>query len=181
MNALRLYCLSVHYSKPLDYTEQLLRESVQRWRQIETCAHELRFVIGSGGEVDSVRDMSNESMKAFEAAMDDDMSTSLALTEFMRLVTRMNQRAGADMLTKEIADVVLPTFERIMDVLGLKLVEASNAERIEIEQLVAQRNWLRAEKMFQEADAIRKKLVEFSVELMDHKGRTVWVKREKLG
>jgi cysteinyl-tRNA synthetase len=44
---------------------------------------------------------------------------------------------------------------------------------------VVQRNKLRAEKKFKEADEIRNKLLERSVELLDHKGRTVWVKREK--
>ena len=90
MNPIRLYCLSVHYSKPLDYTDELLKESVQRWRQIETCVRELQSAVGSGGEADAVRKMRDESLKAFEAAIDDDMNTSLALTEFLKLVTKLN-------------------------------------------------------------------------------------------
>ncbi len=181
MNPLRLYCLSVHYAKPLDYTDELLKESVQRWRQIETCAFELRSAVAGsgGGEVDTVRKMCSESMEAFEAAMDDDMNTSLALTEFLKLVTRLNQYAAADKLTKEMADAALPTFNKIMDILGLKTVEAGEKERREIDELVAARNRLRVEKKFKEADEIRKKLLERSVELLDHKGRTVWVKRER--
>ena len=53
MNTLRLYSLSVHYAKPLDYTDDLLKESAQRWRQIETCAYELRSAVGGGGEADA--------------------------------------------------------------------------------------------------------------------------------
>lgn len=180
MNTLRLYCLSVHYAKPLDYTDELLKESVQRWRQIETYACELRSAAGSGGEVDVVKQVCGESLKAFEAAMDDDMNTSLALTEFLKLVTKLNQYAAADRLTKEMADSATPAFDRIMDVLGLKTVEAGEQERKEVEGLVADRNRLRAEKKFKEADEIRKKLLDRSVELLDHKGRTVWVKRERL-
>ena len=179
MNTLRLYCLSVHYAKPLDYTDELLKESVQRWRQIETCACELLSAAGSGGEVDAVKQVYDESVKAFEAAMDDDMNTSLALTEFLKLVTKLNQYAAADRLTKEMAGSATPAFDRIMDVLGLKTVEAGEQERKEIEGLVADRNRLRAEKKFKEADEIRKKLMDRSVELLDHKGRTVWVKRER--
>ena len=185
MNSLRLYCLSVHYAKPLDYTDDLLKESVQRWRQIETCASELRFAAtaGSGGEEaeEAVRQLCDDSMKGFEAAMDDDMNTSLALTEFMKFVTKLNQYAGADRLTKEMADAALPTFDKIMDILGLKVTEPADEERKEIEAMVAERNKLRAEKKFKEADEARKKLLEErSVELLDHKGRTVWVKRERL-
>ncbi|HEU4605689.1 MAG TPA: cysteine--tRNA ligase [Nitrososphaera sp.] len=179
MNTLRLYCLSVHYAKPLDYTDELLKESVQRWRQIETCACELRSAAGSGGEVDAVKQICGESLKAFEAAMDDDMNTSLALTEFLKLVTKLNQYAAADRLTKEMAGSAMPAFDRIMGILGLRAVEAGEQERKEIEGLVADRNRLRAEKKFREADEIRKKLLDRSVELLDHKGRTVWVKRER--
>jgi cysteinyl-tRNA synthetase len=178
MNSLRLYCLSVHYAKPLDYTDELLKESVQRWRLIETCAYELKSAPGSGGE--DIRKMCDESMKAFEAAMDDDMNTSLALTEFMKLVTKVNQYAAADKLTKDMADAALPVFEKIMGILGLEVAAVGDAERKEIEQMAAERNRLRAEKKFKEADEIRKKLTERSVELMDHKGRTVWVKRERV-
>lgn len=179
MNTLRLYSLSVHYAKPLDYTDDLLKESAQRWRQIETCAYELRSAGGSGGETDAVRKLCEESVRAFEAAMDDDMNTSLALTEFLKMVTRLNQYAAADKLTKDMAGAAMPAFDRIMGILGLQIAEAGDQERKEIEQLVADRNRLRAEKKFKEADELRKKLLDRSIELLDHKGRTVWVKRER--
>jgi cysteinyl-tRNA synthetase len=66
-----------------------------------------------------------------------------------------------------------------MYILGLKLVEASGQERKEVEEMVALRNRMRAEKKFKEADEVRKKLLERPVELMDHKGRTVWKKVER--
>lgn len=197
MNALRLYCLSVHYSKPLDYTDELLLESAQRWRQIETCGYELRYAAGAGNN-DSDNDnagdrkdideeigrLSDESTRAFSAAMEDDMNTSLAITEFMKLVTRLNQYAAAadgGGLTKGMAEAALPAFDGMMHVLGLRLVEPGGpAERAEIERMVEERNRLRAEKKFREADGIRNRLVaEHSVELMDHKGKTVWKKVER--
>ncbi|NOJ28213.1 MAG: cysteine--tRNA ligase, partial [Nitrososphaera sp.] len=72
-----------------------------------------------------------------------------------------------------------PVLSRVMDILGLRVVEATPAERTEIEKLIAARNSLRSEKKFQQADEIRKKLYDMSVELMDHKGRTIWKKVEK--
>lgn len=179
MNCLRLYSLSVHYSKPLDYTAELLRESAQRWRQIETCMTELRSAVGSGGEADALK-LCKESESAFEAAMEEDMKTASALTAFMKFVTRLNQYAASDKLTKEIAEAALPAMDRIMSILGLRLAEGSDAERKEIEQLVENRNSLRAGRKFKEADELRKRLEELSVELMDHKARTVWVKRERI-
>lgn len=181
MNSLRLYSLSVHYAKPLDYTDELLKESVQRWRQIESCAYELRFAAAGGdGAVEDLHKICSESMKAFEAAMDEDMNTSLALTEFMKLVTKINQYAAADKLTREMAAAAVPYFNKIISILGLAVIEPSDQERKEIEELVTERNKLRTEKKFKDADEIRKQLLGRSVELMDHKGRTIWVKREKM-
>ena len=39
---------------------------------------------------------------------------------------------------------------------------------------------LREEKNFQEADKIRDKLNEMNVELIDHKGKTIWMKKERI-
>ncbi len=127
----------------------------------------------------SVQRMCEESMRAFEAAMDDDMNTSLAVAELVKLVTKLNRYIAADKLTKDMADSALPTLNKMLDILGLKIVESSDKEGKEIEEIVVQRNKLRAEKKFKEADESRKKLLERSIELLDHKGRTVWVKREK--
>jgi cysteinyl-tRNA synthetase len=95
-------------------------------------------------------------------------------------VTKLNQYAAADKLTKEMAEAALPAFEKIMGILGLLIAQAGDQERKEMEQLVADRNRLRAEKKFKEADELRKKLLDRSIELLDHKGRTVWVKRERI-
>jgi cysteinyl-tRNA synthetase len=66
-----------------------------------------------------------------------------------------------------------------MDIFGLKVIEATDSEKEQIEELILVRNRLRAEKKFQNSDVIRKKLMEqYSVELMDHKDRTVWKKVE---
>jgi cysteinyl-tRNA synthetase len=179
-NPLRLYCLSAHYSKPLDYTDELLEESIQRWRQIETCVYELYFAVGSGGEIDTVKSMCNESMRAFEAAMDDDMNTSLAVAELMKIITKLNRYIAAEKLTKDMAENALPTLNKIMYVLGLKIAVRDEKQSKVIEDMVLRRNQLRAEKKFKRADVLRKKLVELPpLDLLDHKGRTVWVNRKK--
>ena len=55
-NVIRLFCMSGHYSKPIDYTEDLLKENLVRWRQIETCYYEL--MLGNGqGDTKSTKEM----------------------------------------------------------------------------------------------------------------------------
>jgi cysteinyl-tRNA synthetase len=187
MNTLRIYCMSVQYSKPLDYTDKLLTESRQRWRQIETCAYELRFASskkqeekqGSEGDFEAVKKLSAETMKEFQSAIEDDMNTTLAMSMFMKFVTELNRYAAGDRLTNDMAHLALGFFSNFMDVLGLKVIEATEDEKKEIEELITVRNKLRAEKKYQSSDDIRKKLIEkYSVELMDHKDRTIWKKVE---
>jgi len=40
-NIIRLFCLSGHYSKVIDYSEEMLKENLTKWRQVETCYFEL--------------------------------------------------------------------------------------------------------------------------------------------
>jgi cysteinyl-tRNA synthetase len=182
MNTMRIYCISVHYSKPLDYTDKLLTESRQRWRQIEACAYELRFASSKEiGELEAVKKLSNESMREFQSAIEDDMNATLAISAFMKFVTQLNRYAAADKLTQPMAQLALRFFNNFMYVLGLKVVEATDEEKKEIEELIIVRNKLRAQKKFQSSDNIRKKLIDkYSVELMDHKDRTIWKKVENV-
>ena len=97
----------------------------------------------------------------------------------MKLVTKLNRYIAAEKLTKDMTDNALPTLNKIMDILGLKIVESRDKEREVIEEIATRRNKMRAEKKFKEADERRNKLLELlSAELLDHKGRTTWVKRE---
>jgi cysteinyl-tRNA synthetase len=118
-------------------------------------------------------------MKAFHSAMDDNMNTTLALTAFMKFVAEINRYAAAEKLTQDMSKAALKVFKNFMDVFGLKVFEATDREKEEIEELIATRNQLRAEKKFQSSDDIRKKLIDqYSVELIDHKYRTIWKKVE---
>jgi cysteinyl-tRNA synthetase len=180
MNSLRIYSISVQYSKPLDYTDKLLTESMQRWRQIETCAYELKFASRKEeGDLKAVEKLCDDSRKAFQFAMDDNMNTTLALTIFMKFVTEINRYVAADKLTQAMSKIALVVFNNFMNIFGLKIIEATDSEKEQIEELILIRNKLRAEKKFQNSDVIRKKLMEqYSVELMDHKDGTVWKKVE---
>jgi cysteinyl-tRNA synthetase len=46
--------------------------------------------------------------------------------------------------------------------------------------LEKQSGWFRKEKQFEKADKIRDKLNEMNIELIDHVGKTIWMKKEKI-
>lgn len=175
-NAIRIYCLSGHYRKTLDYDDQLLADVQARWRDIETCAYELQFAEGTNGPVEEASNLANTSMKEFTDAMDNDFNTPIALMSFTSFVRTVNRYAADEKLTRDVADAVKPTFDSMMSIFGLAISEVSDEEKKNIESLVEKRNMLRAQKNFEEADKVREKLKTMGVELMDHKGRTVWKK-----
>ncbi|MFQ5920604.1 MAG: cysteine--tRNA ligase [Nitrososphaerales archaeon] len=177
-NAVRIYCLSGHYRKTLDYDEELLENALARWRDIENCAYELEFADGSGGPAEEAGKVAKESLREFLAAMDNDLDTPNALTAFTKLVKAINRYAAGDELSRDVANAVKEPFDAMTFVLGLKKSEVSAEERKEIEDMIGQRNEYREQKRYADADRIREELGKKGVELMDHKVRTVWKKLE---
>jgi len=48
------------------------------------------------------------------------------------------------------------------------------------DNLISDREKFRKEKQFEEADKIRNKLNDMNIELIDHKGKTIWMKKGKM-
>ena len=175
-NIIRLFCLSGHYSKPIDYSEELLKENLTKWRQVETCHYEILHA-----EENQADDISfDEFQKKFDSAIEGNLNTHLALTAFFDLVKEVNKLSAENKLNKGIADTAKIHFERMQNILGLKVQKISKEEENKISEMVSSRENFRKEKNFEEADKIRDKLNEMNVELIDHKGRTIWMKKEKI-
>ena len=180
-NVLRLYLISSQYSKPMDYNDEILQESLQKWRQIENCIYELRTTKNVSENMDEFEDKCNGFLNDFLSALDSNLNTPLALTSLMRLVSYVNNLSSSEKLSIRMSDKALPIVDTIMGIIGIKIVETDNDTKIKIEEMIDRRNNLRAEKKFQAADNLRKKIFElFDVELTDHSTYTSWKKKEKI-
>ncbi|MFB5604670.1 MAG: cysteine--tRNA ligase, partial [Nitrosarchaeum sp.] len=73
-----------------------------------------------------------------------------------------------------------PEFERMLGILGLIIPKITTDEKQEVNNLIISREQLRKEKKFQDADKIRDKLNEMNIELIDHKEKTIWMRKEKI-
>ncbi len=178
-NIIRLFCLAGHYSKPIDYSEDLLQENITKWRQVESCYYELNLAQGDGS-TDEIKKIISECQNEFDNALESDVNTHLALSAFFKFVNEINQLAASETLTKSISDLAIPTFEKMIIVLGLKIPKITKEEIGSINEMIQKRESLRAEKKFQEADRIRDQISEMGIELIDHKNRTTWIKKEKI-
>ena len=56
----------------------------------------------------------------------------------------------------------------------------SKNEKQKIDELILNREKFREEKEFDKADKIRDELNKMNIELIDHKERTIWMKKEKI-
>ncbi|MEZ0270096.1 MAG: cysteine--tRNA ligase [Nitrososphaeraceae archaeon] len=180
-NVLRLYLISSQYSKPMDYNYEILQESLQKWRQIEHCIYELRTTKNVAENMDEFEDKCNGFLNNFLSSLDSNLNTPLALTSFMKLVSYVNNLSSSEKLTIRMSDKALPIVDTIMDIIGIKIMEIDNDTKFKIEEMIDRRDNLRAEKKFQAADNLRKKIFElFDVELTDHSKYTSWKKKERI-
>ena len=178
-NVIRLFCLSGHYSKPIDYTEELLKENLVKWRQLETCYYELRLASGTGN-LDDISSSVLDSKQKFDVAIENDFNTPLALTEFFNMVKNINGLAAEEKITKDVGNMVMPILEYMLDVLGLSVIKATDNEIISIFELIKKREECRKNKRFEEADSIRDEISDMGIYLIDHKEKTLWMKKEEI-
>ena len=178
-NVIRLFCISGHYSKPIDYTEDLLKENLIRLRQIETCYYELRLA-DKTEKLEDISSLLKESREKFDAALNDDFNTSLGLSVFFNMVKTINSLASDEKINKTISEQALPVLEYMLEVLGLKVQTVSNNEIKTIFDLIDKREKLRDEKKFEEADKIRDQIASLGISLIDHKNKTLWMKKEAI-
>ena len=166
-NAARIFCLSGHYSKPVDYSEGAMSEALSRWRQAEAAFHELRQA-GDG--------RAPPASGGFWEALEDDMGTHAALDSLLALCRSVNKAASAGTLgaSQELSSEL----DARLSVLGLRVRELGGAESAKIRKMLEEREFLRKSSRYAEADALRAEIEKMGVELADHGGRTTVIPRE---
>ena len=185
-NVIRLFCLSSHYTKPLDYTQDIINETKRRWSQISNAYYELEFRSRNSfiyENCDSVQrpllNELNDYLGLFEKYLNNDLNFANAMTVFLKFITRINNFFSVD---KEVdIEFLTKTFsllKKFMFIIGLRIQQVSQQEIKEIEGQIYKRNLLRSKKNYLESDKIRLDLAtRFNIELIDHKGFTLWKKR----
>jgi cysteinyl-tRNA synthetase len=179
-NIIRLFCLSGHYSKPIDYSEDLLKENLIKWRQAETAYYEMIMSEDGSSTTDEIASIVSECRSEFDSSLEADFNTAGAVSAFFKMVKGINRIAASEQMTKSIAQIALPEFERMTQVLGLQVQKVTESERQSISDLIKKRDELRSQKQYDEADKIRTQISHLNIVLLDHKDKTVWMKKEKI-
>jgi cysteinyl-tRNA synthetase len=185
-NVVRLFCISSHYTKPLDYTQDIIKEAKRKWDQISSAYYELEFRIrnsfiydyGDYGQQALIEELTKY-FDLFEEYLNNDLNFANAMTMFLKFINRINNFFSIE--TPVNNEFLTKTFElliKFMFIIGLKIPQIPQSEIELINDQISKRNLFRSEKKYVESDKIRSELAKrFNIELIDHKGFTLWKKR----
>ena len=164
---IRLVLLSTHYRKPLDWTDDVVR---QARRNLDRLYGALRD--HSNVSVDEKLEIPDD----FLAALKDDLNTPQALSVLYGLTRELNS-TDCDNNKVRLKSQLLKSAQLI----GLLNDEAenwfANDEELDvqlIEKLISDRNQARASKNYSKADQLRDQLSELGIEIEDTQGQTRW-------
>lgn len=187
--AVRQLVLNSHYRSPLDFSDAALFAAQSGYDRISETVKKLRKRIQTTININTnsnrakeVEDQLQSTTKSFEAAMNDDLNTSIALSVIFKLVNFTNALLNDNTLSKEILIPIEEKFSQLGgDVLGIVVEEYPSAgvgddELIDelVEGFIQERANARKKKDFAGADAIRDRLDHLGILLEDKPGETVW-------
>lgn len=184
--AVRQLILNSHYRSPLDFSDASLFAAQSGYERITETVKAVRKRLNQApeGETDNkVTEQLAKLREKFEAAMNDDLNTSVALSVIFELVRLANALLEQSETSKETLNEVDVLFSRLGgDVLGLVKDEYSEDKGADTEMLdklvnvfIEQRSSARDRKDFVAADALRGKLEEIGILLEDKPGGiTTW-------
>lgn len=182
-NVIRLFCVSSHYSKPVDYSENVILELKNKWRQIANAYHELEFrirnnisIVNGEKNLDKDDEKLVKAYKEFETELENDLNFPIAMMVFYKFVNILNQKlTEKDRLSISYMQNSFNTLRKFMDIIGLKINSIRDEDSLEIEKYIAIRNQLRKDRKYDEADKVRSQLEsKYNIELIDHKDYTFW-------
>ena len=156
---LRLLYLSAHYRSPINFSEKMLKQAKNASERLK----EFMRKIKNNREKDDIK-LIKKTKESFIKAMDDDFDTVKALSVIFNFVRKVNKKGGSKKsygLMKEFDEV-----------LGI-LPDEETSVPDKIKNLTAEREKLRKQKKWQEADKIREEIKNLGYALDDTSKGTV--------
>ena len=189
--AVRQLVLNSHYRSPLDFSDAALFAAQSGYEKITAAVLGIRIKENSAPEGDLDAEVARkleDLREKFEAAMNDDLNTSVALATIFELVRFSTSLLNQENTTKKTLDAVDQLFRKLGgEVLGI-VEESYSSTKITVEQekrfiklidsLMEKRKEARQKKDFQTSDMIRDALIISDITVIDEAdGTSTW--REK--
>ncbi len=175
--AIRYLLLSVPYRKQLNFTFEGLRgaeKTVESLRDFHSRVRTARTESGSNPELRSV---AARALEEFEAGMDDDLNTSVALAAIHDLKREVNTALDSCVLRADDQRDILALIERFNSVLNIFGEAEAELLDAEIQALIDERQQARHRRDFARADEIRDQLAARGITLEDTRDGVRWKRR----
>ena len=169
---IRFLMINGHYRQPLNFTFEALRaaqNSIERLNELIAKLKEAK-----GKDRGKIKKPVAAAKKKFESAMDDDLNTPLAFAALFEFVRESNSLLDKNSIGKKDAASALQFLKKVDSIFAVMDFEQKAEISKEDLHLVKERERLRNEKHFAEADEIRKKLAEKGILLDDTEKGTKW-------
>ena len=155
-NVFKWLMLSTHYRNPLNMTEKVIVGVRKEVSKVENATKNASLYL----QVNHVpaHDYKKETVDAMVNALEDDLNTSLALTQILDQVKVLNQVMRVREKDNDVIATEYATLVKMGDVLGF-LFEGTKLSEEDI-ALYEEWNAYKKEKNFDEADRVRKELTE---------------------
>ena len=181
LQVLRFFMLSAHYRSPLNFSADLMEASKNSLERIVNAAENLKYKRKNAKteamteEEKSAYAQTEEFVKEFEDAMDDDFNTADAVAAVFDLVKYLNTNTSEES-SGEYLDALLKRLVTLTDVLGLIVDKKEEMLAEDIEKMIEERQAARKAKDFAKADAIRDELLSRGIILEDTREGVKWKK-----
>ncbi|MGC8587319.1 MAG: cysteine--tRNA ligase [Candidatus Micrarchaeia archaeon] len=178
--AIRFLYIQTHYRKDFNYYDALMDDAYKKLNYLYdafSIFYNMNEAEGASSIDQKVLDAVSRFESEFSEAMNDDFNTPLALSKLVIIINSLrnfaetSERIGKDAKSKAIEAVL-----RYSNALGILTKESyKKSIPLEVSKLIEERDRLRKEGKYEEADAIREKLSSgYGIRLEDTEYGTIW-------
>ena len=175
--AVRYFLLSVPYNKQINFTFDALGGAEKTVAGLRDFKARLSEAKASPGLNEALHEATQSAAQEFEAGMDDDLNTSVALAVIHNLTRVVNTALSRKQLQEENKTELLDLLQRFDSVLNIFGDEAREMLDSEVQSLIDQRQEARRRRDFGRADEIRHELADRGIILEDTKDGVRWKRK----
>lgn len=174
---LRFYMSSVQYRRPINYSEDGLKQAETVLKRYQNTLRNLDARLNDENETledNGLRDDLTQAKAEFIEAMDDDFNVQNALSIMYDLATILNNHLQKDQVDKPALKRAKKLLIAWLEIFGVSFKEEQAENDDEIEKLIAQRDEARKNKDWAESDRLRDELQAKGIVIEDTPQGTRW-------
>jgi len=175
--AIRYFLLSVPYNKQLNFTFDALAGAEKTVASLRDFRARLSEAKTEPGKNDKLSEAAARALREFEAGMDDDLNTSIALAAVHNLSREVNTALARKQVKAEDQRELLAAIDRFDTVLNIFGDQQREILDSEVQSLIGERQEARRRRDFGRADEIRDELFNRGIILEDTKDGVRWKRK----